>query len=701
MYGVENCPAVAISPLPYHRYLRRKKLSRGALHGVYWRLNYIKCWVLIHRGLLGVTKWERSWVQYVFGCWDSVAQSGSDMWRAPDIIYGAFTIFSNDEYLGETRIGMFRRGGTHNRLCKSQAARGRMRFYRWLYEMGPHCVTYIPLRVWAGSRRATKRERLTAEGWEIYERQSTQNDLGRTRGSEASNAYGERVLLGRARRSRQLLRFRTAIHRSDTVMPGPPIETLQMKQSKLMPLLFRCARRPWKRSPSLNAFKICRIVRGMKQRELNRFVSLAQLVLDPTNRSIFFQNLKLLVAGMRSVCTVQVTIRSPLLALQGVEDIIMTSIRRWIARWNAVGIMLIVRATLIASRSPSTLSVLDSTAYWASKSQDMVSCACQTEVGLTMDHLQGHVLQPLQEWLVRKGSLTFAKGWTMRSRLTPNYADEVERINDKLSSLSSRTSRLLRNAHVPYAPVNWKPPSVEWSQSAVKMRWKKWQRLHPGRISVDDIYPFKALLRCMVVSPIDKWTIDGVVMCPCRWHDAIKRMAVTMREVSPAEEALVYDEFFRAGRKLKGKLPHCNLKKASEHRFGVLKVWVKKKSIIGVVVTSWDSLSYRPLVSYWKHHWRTLLSLAGKYCMFVCTYLGWGYCATRPKQVMKDVEQFNRLDALARSYKTPQERAADPMVSSYYDIKEFYTHVHTCELYDGIQESIDEIHQADPSLRFF
>lgn len=96
-------------------------------------------------------------------------------------------------------------------------------------------------------------------------------------------------------------------------------------------------------------------------------------------------------------------------------------------------------------------------------------------------------------------------------------------------------------------------------------------------------------------------------------------MQKTMRGVSQKELGSIYATFFTLGQQLR-HLPSAHLRRADRHQFGAIKHWVKWKSAKNPP-GNWSEVKYRPLRPYTAHHWERVLSLAGKYCVWVLDYL--------------------------------------------------------------------------------
>lgn len=88
------------------------------------------------------------------------------------------------------------------------------------------------------------------------------------------------------------------------------------------------------------------------------------------------------------------------------------------------------------------------------------------------------------------------------------------------------------------------------------------------------------------------------------------------------------------------KLVYCRLQSASKHKFGVLRAWLKGRCLTAPPL-SWDTLAWRPLVSYARHHWRELLSYLSRFALFVIHVFGIGWAIDDPRQMMERVAEFN------------------------------------------------------------
>jgi hypothetical protein len=153
-----------------------------------------------------------------------------------------------------------------------------------------------------------------------------------------------------------------------------------------------------------------------------------------------------------------------------------------------------------------------------------------------------------------------------------------------------------------------------------------------------------------------------------------------MRKMSVAQLGNLWRDFFEWSRHLT-HTPYGKFPKASGHRFGVLRVWPKFKSLdprflvlegdpplpvlpAGEVVCSWETLGWRPLVSYSGHYWKRLLSLLSRWCSYTVERFGLGFAVGNPRIVARKLQEFNN-----------QYRRGESLVGGTYDIKEFFPSV--------------------------
>lgn len=135
-------------------------------------------------------------------------------------------------------------------------------------------------------------------------------------------------------------------------------------------------------------------------------------------------------------------------------------------------------------------------------------------------------------------------------------------------------------------------------------------------------------------------------------------------------------------------LPFCRLQKAGTHSFGTLRLWPKLKSL-KAGVTTWDTLKWRPLASYFLHRWSKLFRLAAKWCNFVTFTFKEGFAISNPRYMVERVMLFNEKFVSDPGGNRPETS----LQQSLYDIKEFFTWVPRDELKTAIQYYVNLITQ--------
>lgn len=360
--GDEPLRSKALPQAPPLRNKRFRGFHRGVLFNRIWRRNFLKVCILLWRACISTAKWERKWLLYVLACYGGSAPN----WANRNVVYGATGIFCRKEYIGETQISLFERFKTHLRCAirKSQ----RMKLYRWLRKAGIHIRAWYPLRDWKGTRQPTKKDRMLAESYEVFLRQNDLNEVGRHKGTGEKNLMGERLITGRSRRKRKLIKFRKRRARQDLIygVDKNEVPVPRGNEVEYLPLIMKLARRPWKSVRDSTVSRAVAMIRAMQTRTFVRLVNLAYMVLSGTSASIFQANLLMLCKNHRKVVNVNISIRNALLGLSKVENKVLKWVRSWVANWRRLGLCVIAKVTMIATRSGDIVSVLDNSVEVAS-----------------------------------------------------------------------------------------------------------------------------------------------------------------------------------------------------------------------------------------------------------------------------------------------------------------------------------------------
>lgn len=291
-------------------------------------------------------------------------------------MYTGVVPFSKKEYHGETSIGFRPRIDTHKQLGDKRSTT--MELYKFMKSAGRSKLIWLPLITWDDSievTRPTKSTRLVSEAWEVYQRQSELNNLGKHYGEEKADVFAERMMLGRRKRDRQLLKFRLAPHDDQLLLPTPgksaphqrmrpplthnasqhhttpitPAVSSNMRTHSFdglregpkcvdylrwLPLVIRLSRRPWFYTKDLYKLVAVKRLRTLGTRDVSKLVGLAHLTLDTQSRSIFWNNLKLVMRGLQNITIQRVRVKSSALALPTFEKKVLTGLRRWLNQWQ-------------------------------------------------------------------------------------------------------------------------------------------------------------------------------------------------------------------------------------------------------------------------------------------------------------------------------------------------------------------------------
>ena len=154
----------------------------------------------------------------------------------------------------------------------------------------------------------------------------------------------------------------------------------------------------------------------------------------------------------------------------------------------------------------------------------------------------------------------------------------------------------------------------------------------------------------------------------------------------------IWEHFFKWG-KLVSHLAFCNLRIAGGHKVGALRLWPKAKSLVDLI--DWESLKWRPLVSYAGHHWKMMQSLASRWALFQVTYHQVGFHVSSPKEVLKKIDKFNRM--------LDDWIGGDPggLTKEMRDIGEFFTNIPRDRMMRVIKKYQEKTARRDPDAVFF
>ena len=150
--------------------------------------------------------------------------------------------------------------------------------------------------------------------------------------------------------------------------------------------------------------------------------------------------------GMDKVLTLVMSMRSPLLAVRGFEKKILGRISEWTRKLKKAGVLVLVTVRLVASAAPTLLSTLDNTPLWSTQPRSLARCPCNTALASGMRKFCGHVLQPL----MKRAEIDLGKkapsGWSVQSRLLPDFNKMMLAIGGTLEKLAEKCrEKVLKN----------------------------------------------------------------------------------------------------------------------------------------------------------------------------------------------------------------------------------------------------------------
>merc|ERR1712139_456306 len=111
------------------------------------------------------------------------------------------------------------------------------------------------------------------------------------------------------------------------------------------------------------------------------------------------RNMRLILKPMPRVHTLAITIRSPLLALKGVEVGIIRALKSWIQQGVRCGhcIILVFRSAVTAA--PTIRTIMENTTAMSTKPVEMLKCVCDDVKYDKLHKIQGHIFQPMLNYL--------------------------------------------------------------------------------------------------------------------------------------------------------------------------------------------------------------------------------------------------------------------------------------------------------------
>ena len=274
--------------------------------------------------------------------------------------------------------------------------------------------------------------------------------------------------------------------------------------------------------------------------------------------------------------------------------------------------------------------------------------------------------------------------------MIPNDNDVLASTDDKLDTFMSKCMKLCSNMNIDDNIKNSCNAISEGLLSSWHENSTAFQHL-PNTLNAKDL---KRNLDGLVVSPIDKMQSDMVIMCKHKYSLAVDQFIAdtgNYREIDDATVKKWEGKLVRINNRC-NSLPFCGLKKSEKHKFGILRLWFKSKNLKSSNLT-WSSFKFRPLVSYYHHHWKRCYKLISMFCSHIVSSLKLGISVSNTKDVLREVKEFNAFR---------EEELEEGDVDLYNrDIEDFFTNISRKELLEAVDWAIEKVKEKNSTLKYF
>lgn len=667
-----------------------RHLSAHDLLRIHFSLNHTKLAILLLHHKHSPAKHERSWWRWVTDLWQEYSTGVQAGFAERHVLYHFKVPWSRDEYIGETTIGLHARERSH--VSAAHQHRIMMDLHVFLGQKGSHRGVWLPLTSWP-NMRSTKAQRLAEAGALIWERQPSLNRDGRRVDSTRPGPHRHTVLFAQRRNRRQHLCVRQRQGARTSILSGHRQREAgrleRRRRHALISLAVRLARRPWKKLENFAQIPAIQQVRALSTRQLLRLYHVGDSFLQGVQKSIFYSNMSLALSTNAKALLLSVTIRSFLLHLRAAGRSFLRSLRSWGSQLRVLGIIVILLVNLRPTTAKSIVQIADNTQAWAVRPAAELCCNCSTGP-LPHGHLlAGHYLIPMLDWF--KLMRPLPSGWTTRSRCSPDIVDEILSLQKCFKQLHGRFYEKLRRGVASISPTSTTYADLLHRARAQRCvvpaphRSKallRWQNKHPGVPTVGEVKAIARLAGPRVAPPVDRASSDGASICP-------------LLTLSSSELSRLYKDFFRSHLDFVEPVPYSFFKRAAHHKSAPLRVWPKNKTMRLPDLATWSQLRWGPLVSYLRHHYRDLFSLAGKTCSAFIRRLNWGFGAEGVRTVLEDAFSFN-------GYQRPgsHQLAHRDLKISTFDVKDFFPSVTPQELLSSVAYALTHLLRDRENLRY-
>lgn len=418
--------------------------------------------------------------------------------------------------------------------------------------------------------------------------------------------------------------------------------------------------------------------------------------------SIFFRNLTAIVRARADVVYLSWEHSSPMFSIPGVANSVRAQLRNVLHKVHRMGVHIVLRLRLSASKTPAVFECFENASYWSGKAVEEVLCPCLNTSLKVFDKVKGHTFTLLSDYLERTvGCLP--DGWSVKSRLPPSLLEHQGlasvKFNEFKQKLVNKTKGVLSEEQVTTLPCEC------FNNGRVAGKWcaftkgKDYPSLQQRMLAV------KNDLKRFCVTSIDKAKEAAIILCPLKYVECLSAFSKNLQPLSVEEYSSLLGRFFKRGTEI-GELVFCHFRSAARHKFGLVRLWLKAKSIYSWP-EDWESLLWRPLVSYARHWYAKLLSFLGGFCNWVASNGKnleggpldgsgcLGFHVGDPATVLQRVAEFN-----AKRLKYQRTHGPQRVKIDLYDVKEFFTHISRHLTMCVLQHWVDKVLELHPETPF-
>ena len=686
----------------YHmsKVYNKKRCLKGELWNLYFSLNDLKVKIHMMENISSGSNWKRKLAIFIVRCWRFEGDTSD--WTAKSAVYIAFKLYSRGSYIGETSLNFHQRMKTHIMTCFGHNYK--QTFHKRLLDYGAHNFVFMPLCLWQNDVGKYKRLRFEAaciQKWKPkYNKAGTKSDL-------KSKIDHSSMIFGRSRKFRPYKRIRDKVTGKSKVLP---VVSVQVKRfgfgnlSKWLELKGKClswatrlARRPFKTKDQnlLSKLNIVKRIRNANPRVLREIIKIGYSFFDVGSRSIFIKNIKDILMYSDNFQIIGVRINASILNVPGAKSIILKNVQDFADKCYSKGLVIGAYVKISAKSSPSMFQMFDNTNDKGQFRYSQFVCNCNSDVATKFRKVEGHVCQPLMEGL-RLCGMNVPHEWSAKDRMIPTWNSAIEPVINRLESISDKMSKMKSKTLQGVSKIV--DDHKDKLKDELQDLWNNYcteNEFNKSMVRMTECAQFMYIKDYFVICPVDKCLSDCMITCEHRWGDAVERFLRESMNFSVVSEETISRWYMHRIFELSNKLeymPYAKLRNANHHRPGIVRMFLKLKSLDESIV-SWDTMKWRPLVSYYNHHYRTLFSYISKFLNFCIYKLRLGKNVSNPRVVVRDVNHFNDLRDRLNKY--------SKLVIYNRDVKDFFTNVSRTQFIDTVKECITRLRNINPQYQFF